>query len=55
MLMKASPFKVIALASSVFTHIETLEMAQHYINEIKRVLVPGGRLYPTKWSRFLPD
>lgn len=32
---------------SVFTHLQTLEIAQHYMQEMKRVLRPNGNLFIT--------
>lgn len=42
------------VAYSVFTHLETLESAQNYMMEIKRVLKPGGKLFTT-WYRSPPN
>ncbi len=39
---------------SVFTHLQTLPVAQNYINEIVRVLKPNGRLF-SSWYRSPPD
>jgi SAM-dependent methyltransferase len=38
------------IAYSVFTHLQTLPVAQHYISEIKRVLKVGGKFFCT-WYR----
>jgi SAM-dependent methyltransferase len=42
------------IAYSVFTHLQSLEVAQQYMKEIKRVLKMGGRLFIT-WYRSPPD
>lgn len=39
---------------SVFTHLQTLPIAQRYMSEVKRTLKPGGRLFVT-WYRSPPD
>ena len=39
---------------SVFTHLQTLETAQQYMNEVKRVMKPRARLFVT-WYRSPPD
>jgi SAM-dependent methyltransferase len=39
---------------SIFTHLETLGVAQHYISEISRVLKPNGKLFITCY-RSPPD
>ena len=39
---------------SVFTHLQTLETAQNYMREIKRVMKPGSNLFVT-WYRSPPD
>lgn len=43
-----------AIAYSIFTHLQTLEVAQNYMNELKRVIKPGGRLFIT-WYRSPPN
>ena len=42
------------IAFSVFTHLQTIETAQNYIGEIKRVMKPGAKLFIT-WYRSPPD
>lgn len=42
------------IAYSVFTHLQTLPIAENYIKEIKRVLKPGGKFFVT-WYRSPPD
>lgn len=39
---------------SVFTHLQTVEVAAAYMREIKRVLKPGGKLFCT-WYRSPPN
>jgi SAM-dependent methyltransferase len=39
----------VVLANSLFTHVEGVSEAQHYLSEMVRVLKPGGTLYAT-WS-----
>lgn len=43
-----------AAALSVFTHLETEEVAAHYVQEFRRVLKPGGLLWST-WFRSPPN
>lgn len=42
------------IAYSVFTHLQTLEAGWNYMNEIRRVLKPGGKLF-TSWYRSPPN
>jgi SAM-dependent methyltransferase len=42
------------IAYSVFTHLQTLPVAQNYMKEIKRTLKPGGHFFVT-WYRCPPD
>jgi len=44
----------VAIASSLFTHLETPEVAARYLGETWRVLKPGGRLFAT-WLRSPPN
>ncbi len=44
----------IIIASSLFTHLATLEIANHYFAEILRVLKPAGYLF-TSWFRSPPN
>jgi SAM-dependent methyltransferase len=37
----------IAIASSLYTHLETIEAAKRYLQEMTRVVKPGGILYCT--------
>ncbi len=39
---------------SVFTHLQTVEVATAYMREIKRVIKPGGKLFCT-WYRSPPN
>lgn len=39
---------------SVFTHLQTLAAAGHYMDEVRRVLKPGGKFFVT-WYRSPPD
>lgn len=39
---------------SVFTHLQTLEVAKNYMAEVKRVLKPGGKLF-CSWYRSPPN
>lgn len=43
-----------AAAISVFTHLQTRDLACHYMDEFKRVLAPGGVLWTT-WFRSPPN
>lgn len=43
-----------AVAVSVFTHLCTLDVARHYVEEMLRVLKPGGILYTT-WFKSPPN
>lgn len=42
------------IAYSIFTHLETPEVAAHYMSEIKRMLKPKGNLFIT-WYRSPPN
>lgn len=42
------------IAYSVFTHLQTVEIAAHYMDELRRVLKPSGKLFIT-WYRSPPD
>lgn len=42
------------IAYSVFTHLQTVPVAYNYMNEIRRVLRPGGKLF-ISWYRSPPD
>jgi SAM-dependent methyltransferase len=42
------------IAYSVFTHLQTLEAAINYMNEVWRVTKPGGRLF-VSWYRSPPN
>lgn len=44
----------LAVLTSVFTHLETEVAAIRYLNEIRRVLKPGGRCFST-WFRSPPN
>jgi ubiquinone/menaquinone biosynthesis C-methylase UbiE len=39
---------------SVFTHLQTLKAAENYMNEVRRVLKPKGKLF-TSWYRAPPN
>jgi len=39
---------------SVFTHLQTLPAAQNYVNEVRRVLKTGGKMFCT-WYRSPPN
>ena len=39
----------VVIANSVYTHVHSYAEAQHYLDEMQRVLKPGGVLYST-WS-----
>jgi len=38
------------ICHSLFTHLDTEVIARHYMNEIRRVLKPGGLLWITFFS-----
>lgn len=42
------------ICASLFTHLETLEVAQHYLTEIQRIIKPGGHLW-ISWFRSPPN
>ncbi len=42
------------LCMSLFSHLETLSVAQRYVDEIFRVLKPGGRFF-SSWFRSPPN
>lgn len=42
------------IARSLFTHFQTIEGVQHYLDEFYRILRPDGRLYVT-WFRSPPN
>jgi SAM-dependent methyltransferase len=44
----------VAIAASLFTHLGPLAVAARYLDEIYRVLAPGGRLFCT-WLRSPPN
>ena len=44
----------LVLLTSVFTHLETQEAALRYLDEIRRVLKPGGQVFST-WFRSPPN
>jgi len=43
----------LVICASFFTHVGTLKIAQHYIDEIRRVLAPGG-YFLSSWFRNPP-
>lgn len=47
------PFDFI-IAASLFSHLETLNIATHYMQQITHALRPGGRFYST-WFRSPPN
>jgi len=44
----------VAIASSLFTHLGTLDVARHYMDEICRVLKSGGQFF-NSWFRSPPN
>lgn len=42
------------IAYSVFTHLQTLLVASHYMDEVRRTLKTGGKFFVT-WYRSPPD
>lgn len=42
------------IAYSVFTHLQTLNVARNYMSEIKRTLKPGGKFF-CSWYRSPPN
>ena len=46
------PFDAV-IARSLFTHLETIPICARYIEEVQRVLRPGGKFYST-WFRSPP-
>lgn len=44
----------LVICASLFTHLETLAVAKNYLNEIRRILKPGGHLW-ISWFRSPPN
>ncbi len=44
----------LVICASLFTHLETLEVAKNYLQEIQRIIKPGGHLW-ISWFRSPPN